>query len=275
MAYIRSVTLATESIDKTIDLFHNMLGMTYERHENKVQFGDGQISPGTRIQFVETHEPISPTFQHFEMIGLRTPSDEGIKEYMSLLQHHSQSFHGPFTLNGHPYILFSDDHSQHFSIVSNEHNTGVGLGIPNEMSTVNPIHQVQGLGPIILKTNEPMITTSLLTNIFGLRIKAEYVSPESSKRVIVLECENGGLGSEIHISEPASPVQLPSYGIVEQLELTAQNDSEYRYALQQLNQHGIPYQRLKNESAQTQSLRVNDISGISFILTWTDTMKGS
>lgn len=31
MSHIRSITLATENIDKTIDLFHNVLGMTYQK----------------------------------------------------------------------------------------------------------------------------------------------------------------------------------------------------------------------------------------------------
>lgn len=39
MAQFRSVTLGTKSIDKTIDLFHNMLGMAYDRKGNRVQFG--------------------------------------------------------------------------------------------------------------------------------------------------------------------------------------------------------------------------------------------
>lgn len=53
MAQFRSVTLGTKSIDKTIDLFHNMLGMAYDRKGNRVQFGDAQLSPGTRFNLLK------------------------------------------------------------------------------------------------------------------------------------------------------------------------------------------------------------------------------
>ncbi len=40
---------------------------------------------------------------------------------------------------------------QKFDIYSNELNTGIGLGMPTFDSPVNPLHQVQGLGPVIIK----------------------------------------------------------------------------------------------------------------------------
>ena len=38
--------------------------------------------------------------------------------------------------------------------------------MPSFDSSVNPLHQIQGLGPVILKVNELSITTSILTSIW-------------------------------------------------------------------------------------------------------------
>lgn len=46
--------------------------------------------------------------------------------------------------------------------------------MPSFESAVNPLHQVQGLGPVILKVNHVDITGQILTNIFGLEVFAEY-----------------------------------------------------------------------------------------------------
>ena len=42
--------------------------------------------------------------------------------------------------------------------------------MPSFESAVNPLHQVQGLGPVILKVNHVDITGQILTNIFGLEV---------------------------------------------------------------------------------------------------------
>ncbi len=86
----------------------------------------------------------------------------------------------PFTtvkeLNGNKYLSLEDNEWSYFTkrIYSNENNYGVGLGMPSFESAVNPLHQVQGLGPVILKVNHVDITGQILTNIFGLEVFAEY-----------------------------------------------------------------------------------------------------
>ncbi|HEC2204416.1 TPA: VOC family protein [Staphylococcus delphini] len=273
MAQFRSVTLGTKSIDKTIDLFHNMLGMAYDRKGNRVQFGDAQRSPGTRLQFVKIAEAIEPAHQHFESVALRTPSNEGIDEYMAILKAQQHPFEGPAHLNGHQWIQFSDANDQHFNIFSNEANVGIGLGMPSEESSVSPLHQVQGLG-LMLHTHEPAVTMTLLSDLFGFKPIAEYTSPQTNQSVVVMEGEGGGLGAEVHIYQSGT-IQIPPYGIVEQLEFTAQHEDEFNNALNQLTHHDIPFQQLKNEQHETRSIRVNDISGLALILTLAHATKGS
>ncbi|MFT2203572.1 VOC family protein [Staphylococcus chromogenes] len=267
MTGIRSITLATQNLNQTIQLFHQTLGLHFEKREGAVQFGDALLSPGTRIQFVEIPGGLAEQYQHFDAIGLRTPSDEGIQTYTSILNEANIPTSQPSQLNGHVYIDFKNEMHQKFSIFSNEHNTGIGLGVPVENSTVNPLHQIQGLGPVILKTNEMMITYSLLTKVFDFEPLGEYTVNDDQTKVIVLHKDNGGLGSEIHLYEPSVPIQFPEVGIVEQIEFTAKDATQFENALQQLKMNELPYQQLKNEQAKTCALRISDVSGISFILT--------
>ncbi|MBI5975456.1 VOC family protein [Staphylococcus canis] len=266
MTGIRSVTLGTENIDKTIELFHNMIGMRYHQKAHSVQLGDGHLQAGTRLQFVEIPKALSPDQSHFKSIGLRTPTNEGLKEYINILNNHQIHHSDELKINHHLYFYFHDFNGQRFDLYSNEMNSGVPLGVPDDNDIVNPLHQVQGLGPIVLCTNEVMVTLTLLTKIFNFRPFAKYQNHKGIETT-VLQRGEGGLGAEIHLYQPEQPIQLPEYGIIEQLEFTAQHQEEFYHAMSQLKQHDIPYHTLKSTENHTESIRVNDISGISFILT--------
>ena len=56
--------------------------------------------------------------------------------------------------------------------------------MPTFDSPVNPLHQVQGLGPVIIKVNELSVTTSILTQVFQLDLFAEYLPHEDAKQPI-------------------------------------------------------------------------------------------
>ncbi|NHM74711.1 MULTISPECIES: lactoylglutathione lyase [Staphylococcus] len=267
MSGIRSVTLATDNLNQTIELFHHTLGLNYKKHHGAIQFGDGNISPGTRIQFVEIPQGLSEPYRHFDSIGLRTPSNEGLEHYADILNGADISFSEPSLLNGHAYFEFTDDTQQTFSIFSNEHNSGVGLGMPYEDSSVNPLHQIQGLGPIVIKTNELMVTFSMLTQVFGFTPLGEYTKDHDDNKVVVLHLDEGGLGTEVHLYTPSSPIKFPEVGIVEQIEFTARDEQHLNTAIKQLELNELPYQQLKNEQDKTRAIRINDVSGMSFILT--------
>ena len=93
-------------------------------------------------------------------MGLRTPSNAGLEEYQQILEKNNIQFSSITELNGNQHFNFKDDNHQIFDIYSNELNVGVGLGHPFE-SAVNPLHQIQGLGPVIIKVNELLVTTSI------------------------------------------------------------------------------------------------------------------
>ncbi|MBF2751154.1 MULTISPECIES: lactoylglutathione lyase [Staphylococcus] len=262
---LRSVTTGTDNLEKTKTLFKDILGLNVADKGNALRFGDAELTSGTRIHFVEI-----PKYQnddnHIENIGLRIPSDEGLDEYKTILdQHHIE--HSEVTdLNGHKYFEFQDQNNQSFNIYSNEHNIGAPLGMPTFDSTVNPLHQIQGLGPVLLKVNELLLTQSILDKVFGLTHFAEYAPhPDADYKVQVFRIGEGGLGGELHLYASSEEIKMPEHGIVEQIEFATESKAQFQNALQQLESIGIPYQSLDQDGEK--SLRISEKSGITFILT--------
>src|SRR5699024_9563494 len=170
---LRSVTTGTNDLSKTKELFSSILGLNVADKGQALRCGDAELNSSTRIHVVEVPNYINNN-NHIENIGLRVPSDEGLEEYQSILEQHQITFGAPTDLNGHKHFNFQDQNGQTFNIYSNEHNSGTPLGIPTFESNVNPLHQIQGLGPVILKVNDIVLTQSILTRVFGLEHFAEY-----------------------------------------------------------------------------------------------------
>ncbi|PTE68501.1 lactoylglutathione lyase [Staphylococcus devriesei] len=265
MSGLRSVTIGTSDLSKTKELFKDVLGLNVASKNQALRFGDADLNPGTRLHFVEVANPEYEN-QHISSVGLRTPTDSGLDEYQSILKEHHIDFNPVTELNGNKHFDFKDANHQIFDIYSNEHNTGVGLGTPTFDSSVNPLHQLQGLGPVIIKVNELPVTASIFKNVFNLTHYAEYESTEFSGQIIqVFRIGEGGLGGEIHLYQPDEPVELKEEGIVEQVEFSANSIEEFNKAQQELDEIGIPYQSLDQGDAK--SLRITENSGISFIYT--------
>ena len=265
MSGLRSVTLGTSDLSKTNKLFKNILGLNVASKNQALRFGDADLSPGTRIHFVEVPNSEYEN-QHIASVGLRTPTDSGLDEYQTIFKDNQIQASEITELNGNKHFNFEDNNHQIFDIYSNEHNTGIGLGTPTFDSTVNPLHQIQGLGPIIIKVNELPVTASILKNVFNLTHYAEYESTEFPDQVIqVFQIGEGGLGGELHLYQPNEPIELKEEGIVEQIEFSANSVEAFNNAQKELDDIGIPYQTLNQGDAQ--SLRITENSGISFIYT--------
>lgn len=265
MSGLRSVTIGTSDLSKTQNLFHNILGLNVATKRQALRFGDAELNPGTRLHFVEVPNPNYRNV-HISSVGLRTPSNAGLEEYQQILEKNNIQFSSITELNGNQHFNFKDDNHQIFDIYSNELNVGIGLGTPTFESAVNPLHQIQGLGPVIIKVNELLVTTSIFKNVFNLTHYAEYESTEFPDQTVqVFKIGDGGLGGEIHLYQSNDQVELKEEGIVEQIEFSTNSTEDFEHARKELDEIGIPYQILNQGDAQ--SLRITEGSGISFIYT--------
>ena len=90
--------------------------------------------------------------------------------------------------------------------------------MPDFDSSVNPLHQVQGLGPVILQVNELSVTASLLHMSLDCII-LQNMSPQNSKiKIQVFKIGDGGLGGEIHLYQAEPQIEMTEEGVVEQVE---------------------------------------------------------
>ena len=65
--------------------------------------------------------------------------------------------------------------------------------MPTFDSVVNPLHQIQGLGPVIVKVNELVLTQSILTKVFSLEHFAEYLPyDDAPQKIQVFKIGDGG-----------------------------------------------------------------------------------
>ncbi|WP_278925636.1 VOC family protein [Staphylococcus auricularis] len=262
---LRSVTIGTNDMNETKKLFHDILGLNYQDKGEGVRFGDTNLASGTRLHFMEIPNYDSSVV-HIDSIGLRVPTDESLNEYQTILKQNDITYGDITELNGNKHFSFKDHNGQRFDIYSNEQNTGTPLGTPSFDSPVHPLHQIQGLGPVILKVNQLVLTISVLSQVLGLEHFAQY-SPSSkvTDNIQVFKIGDGGLGGELHLYNADETIQVPEHGLVEQVEFATDDVKQYQNALEQLETIGMPYQRLKQDDSQ--SVRINENSGISFILT--------
>src|SRR5699024_6882056 len=137
----------------------------------------------------------------------------------SILAQHQLTFGAPTALNGAKCFNFQDQNGQTVNIYSNEHNSGTPLGIPTFESNVNPLHQIQGPGPVILKVNDIVLTQSIVTRVCGLEHFAEYTPiGHANFKIQVFRIGDGGLGGELHVHASDEEILMPEHGILEQIE---------------------------------------------------------
>lgn len=106
----------------------------------------------------------------------------------------------------------------------------------------------------------------MLSRVFDIEAFAEYtLSEDEDKDVLVFQIGDGGLGGELHMYQSDETLDLPDYGIGEQVEFATDDKGQFELAKEELDEIGIPYQTLDQDN--TKSLRINEASGISFILT--------
>ena len=108
MSGLRSVTLGTNDLSKTKELFNHIIGLQHStKNEHAIRFGDANLSPGTRVHFVEVPEEDYKNL-HIDSVGLRTPSDSGLVEYQNIFDKFNISYSSITELNGLKHFTFED-----------------------------------------------------------------------------------------------------------------------------------------------------------------------
>lgn len=263
---LRSVTLWTKNLEETESFFNNILCLNtlLNKEKNILHVGDANLAPGTRIIYKLLSEEVDYNESHFYGIGLRVPTDLGLTEYQQQFDKYEVHYEETQQLNGRNFFKFYDNNGHAFFIISDENNHGVPLGTAYDHGPISPIHKVQGIGPIMLKSPETNATGSLLKNILDLQLYAEYKTV-NSEPAIVFNIGAGGNGGELHLVHHNSAIKSLNPPI-ERVAITIDDTNKFETIIDKIKEINLQHQMIQHEE-QITSIFIRDIAGIIITLT--------
>lgn len=202
---IHHITAFTKDIQQCYDFYHHILGMrlvkqTVDQQNPAVPhlyFGDRTGQPGTVLSFVEgTFDDGNDAIYAY---CLRVPTDRSLYAYKLRFDDFNVKHDAVIQLNGRHALPFYDCDDRLVYLISDETNTGVLAGTPDDESPVASIHQIYGIGPVLLAVRHSLITASVLHQILQLERTGEYMHRASQEPVQVFSMATGGNGGEIHL----------------------------------------------------------------------------
>lgn len=202
---IHHITAYTKDIQQCYDFYHHILGMklikqTVDHQTPSVPhlyFGDKKGQPGTALSFVEGD--FKDGNDDIFAYSLRVPTDRSLYAYKLRFDDYNVKHDAVIQLNGRHALPFYDCDNRLVYLVSDETNTGVLAGTPDDASPVESIHQIYGIGPVLITVQHSLIAASVLHQILKLERTGEYAHTASQEPVQVFTMATGGNGGEIHL----------------------------------------------------------------------------
>ncbi len=138
---------------------------------------------------------------------------------------------------GRPVLPFLDPEGQRLELVIG----GAGTATPWEQSPVPAEYAIRGFGAVTVVVETLQPTADFLTSVLGFQQTGEYTFPDNeSRRALIFETGNGGLGTEVHVEErPNLPSARVGIGGVHHVAFRTPNDEEHRAWRERLVRRGI------------------------------------
>lgn len=263
---LRSVTLWTHNLLETESFYKNILGLNtlLNKETNILHIGDAHLAPGTRIIYKQYKGEDQEPDTHFYGVALRVPTDFALYEYKQQFDDHKVEYESVQQLNGKHMFRFYDNNGHSFYLISDEKNAGVPLGTAYDDGPISPLHQIQGIGPIMVKSPETQITGSLLKSIFELQLYAEYKTIDDES-AIVFKIGPGGNGGELHLIDYPHPLKS-SHPPVDRVAITIDNVEHFDKIVEHVKDIDMQHQIIQHEEGMI-SLFIRDIIGMIYTIT--------
>jgi glyoxalase family protein len=162
-------------------------------------YADEIGSPGTDMTFFEW--PLAP--EHRKGAGdvaatvFVVPDRAALDWWIQRFEQFGVS-HGEIEeWTGRPTLAFTDPEGQRLELVVGQRG-GVK---PWAKSPVPERYAIHGFGAVKLIVPSLDRSAHVLTELMGFRKAGEYQSPDDTRRIVVLETGEGGLGTEVHLEE--------------------------------------------------------------------------
>ncbi|TDM04219.1 VOC family protein [Macrococcus carouselicus] len=269
---IHHVAAITTDIQKCYDFYHQILGMKLIKEtvnqenttSHQLYFGDREGSPGTVITFFESkkgrhHQKGTDAIFAY---ALRVPTDRSLYAYKLRFDDYQVRHDAVIQLHGKHALPFYDCDDRLVYLISDENNTGILSGIPDDLSPVESIHQINGVGPVLLNINHTLVTASVLHQIMGMARAGAYQHRESNEAVEVFKMAEGGNGGEVHLLQQNTPVAKIGAGGINHVAFRVK---DINAALEVLNKAEISHSGIIDRH-YFKSLYFRDLSGVLFEL---------
>jgi glyoxalase family protein len=162
-------------------------------------YADGLASPGSDITFFDF-----PTGREqrgnntITRTGMRVNGEATLEWWHARLKKAAVTVGDITKIDGRYTLLFEDPEGQRLALVD---DSGKGEGHPWEKSEVPDVHQIRGLGPIVMTVPELRPTDLVLTQVMNMNQVRDYAHPESKgDGVHVYQMGEGGPAAELHVA---------------------------------------------------------------------------
>lgn len=269
---LHHVTAVTGKAQANVDFYTQVLGMRLVKktvNQDDVSayhlfYGDEVGNPGTELTFFEWPHmgPNQNGPGSIAQTGLRVPSQEALAWWAQRLDERGVKHGGISEFHGHALINFADPEGQQLALID---DGGAPGRVPWAKSPVPAEYAVRGLFASTLMVRQLEPTASVLTQVMGYRLAAEYPSTNNpGERTTVFALDQGGAGKELYVVEqPNRPAGQLGIGGVHHIAFRTPNVQEQTEWMNRLHAVGLQTSGLVDRY-YFQSLYFRIPSGILF-----------
>jgi glyoxalase family protein len=202
-------------------------------------YADARGTPGTDLTFFDWPVPQERRgTSSIARTNLRVAGADTLEWWANHLKSKGVSSSPIAERDGRLTLDFEDPEGQRLSFVDDK---GVGESHPWDRSTVPAVHQVRGLGPIVLSVPDLRATDAILTKAMNMRAEREYPHADNARHTVhVYSMGDGGPAAELHVAvQPDVPVARQGAGGVHHVAFRTP-DADYEAWAERLRTLGIP-----------------------------------
>jgi glyoxalase family protein len=246
---IHHVTAVTANARANHQFYTQVLGMRLVKktvNQDDVSayhlfYADAQGSPGSDLTFFDwAHTPRQRNGNNsISATGLRVGGTAALEWWITRFDQLKVAHSPILERAGRAVIDFEDGEGQRLSLVD---DGNAGESFPWSASPVPASHQIRGLGPATITIPRLEATSTLLTEVLGMKPTLQYPDPDNKEyRIQVYEIGPGGASAELHVRvRPDLAPYRPGAGGVHHIAFRVPDEEHYTAWISRLKDFRIP-----------------------------------
>ena len=202
-------------------------------------YADGKANPGTDLTFFDWPAAREQRgTRSVSRTGLRVNGEAALGFWRDRLIKLGVHVGSITEVDSRLTLPFEDPEGQRFVFVD---DGGKGDAHPWDKSPVPAVHQIRGLGPIVMTVADLARTERVLIDVMNMRRVRDYAAPDGEHRIHVYEMGEGGPAAELHVLEQKDlPAARQGAGGVHHVAFRTPDDAQYHAWAKHLTDVGIP-----------------------------------